>query len=216
MSFSLKHLALLASNVASTKPPEPRSWRRWIRSFAPPTRSQTKSSTTHLSERGGLRRVASAARGNGGVPQPARVRRPGEHDERAAAREEDGQRCDVGLLLLVGLVLLDARFVQPHARLGDAAAPRLVAPRHELLVLGGTRILPAVADESLHVPELRRRRLLIQARVGTADEVALLQLREPKGAEPSRPLGERIRRRAAAHQGGDRRGLGLLCVLAAE
>ena len=48
-----------------------------------------------------------------------------------------GSDVDVGLLLLVGLVLLDARLVQPDARLGDAAAPRLVAPRDELLVLGG-------------------------------------------------------------------------------
>ena len=146
----------------------------------------------------GVRRAnLRATRAVSSAPKPARVRRAGEHDERAAAREEDGQRCDVGLLLLIGLVLLDTRLVQPHARLGDAAAPRLVAPRDELLELGGTRILPAVADESLHVPELRRRRLLIQARVGTADEVALLQLREPKGAEPSRPLGERVRRRPA-------------------
>ena len=66
----------------------------FVRSW--PERRNVKSSITHLSERGGLRRVASAARGDRGVPQPLRVRLPRQDDERLAAREENGQRLQVG------------------------------------------------------------------------------------------------------------------------
>ena len=105
-----------------------------------------KSSTTHLSERGGLRRVASAARGDRGVPQARGVGGAGEHDERAAAREEDGEGGEVG----VDVVLIDARFIQPDERLlavGDAAL--LGAPRRQLRELGGAVVLPRMRDEGI-------------------------------------------------------------------
>ena len=62
---------------------------------------------------------------------------------------------DVRLLLLVALVLLDARFVEPDERCLDAVvALRLLAPRRELLVLGDAVVLPRMADEARDLPRL--------------------------------------------------------------
>ena len=89
----------------------------------------------HKARRRTCRRGAASDASQRGAGQRRRTtagsrRWASEHDERAAAREEDGQRVDVRLLLLVALVLLDARLVEPDQRiLEPLAAARLVTPR---------------------------------------------------------------------------------------
>ena len=79
----------------------------------------------------------------------------GKHDERAAARQKDRKRGQVGIYV----VLVDAGLVEPHQRLlTTVCGAQLLGPHLQLRVLGVAVILPGVRDESIHCAQLGRLR----------------------------------------------------------
>eukprot|EP00964_Phaeocystis_antarctica_P151142 scaffold118707_cov63-Phaeocystis_antarctica.AAC.6 len=144
------------------------------------------------------------------TPEPLAVGLAGKHDERAAARQEDGERGQVG----VDIVLVDARLVEPHQRLlSTVCSAQLLGPHLQLRVLGVAVVLPRVRDERIHCAQLGRLRAAEHLGVAVVGEVICADGVETECPEALRPLSEHVGGAAATDEGGDRRRL--LLVVAA-
>jgi hypothetical protein len=131
-------------------------------------------------------------------PEPASVRRADYDEQVLATREVDWQ----GSKALVNLLLVDACFIEPKQGL---TIP-LASPRVEDRPLGGCVVMPAVAEERVHLAERGFLCHCMQPRVTRAGKVLLTQMGEGQAAEGLGAVLERIASRAAANEAGDRRG----------